>query len=246
MAFVIIPSANIIDISAGTAQVSGADSAASGYPFSNAFDEFDQPWFEWRSAFSSSSEHTLTLSFSGTANVLVIFGANFSSIKRGATTYTLVQNRMAGDYRLFYPIIGMTSPVTLVIPAQDTEEGYFKIGSIILGSSWITSVKSGVYPANRTFLLPSKDITTQGNLIIKQKDGRKHHILEYRDKMRNYTYMAAVNTVKIAEGLTNAFVLYENRSDMSQVFLVRRLADMVYQERGNSNFELSIRMEEIA
>lgn len=259
MAFYIIKRSNILTISSGTAQVSSADTYQSGYPFSNVYTYWEQPWKEWRSGSSDSTEHKITLNFSGTANHLAVLGANFSVLNHSLfqailypdgelnqSAYILSRNQLAGDYRLCADIAS-TSPITLTIPAQETDEGYFKIGAIVLANGAATTFTTATYPKYVGLRQPAEDINIQSGLAIKQKTGRKHHIIELRNKMRSRAYVDAVNAIKVGEGISNPFIYYETTTaDQPNVYMVRRLPDMTYTERGNKNSEYVIRMEEVA
>lgn len=250
MSFYLIKPENIITPATGTAQVSSVDTYQPGYEFANAWQEWDQPWLEWRSGLSDTTEHTITLTYSGNAGRLFLFGCNFSSINLSGVK-TLYQNRLVGDYRLYQYLALKASPITFTIPAQATEEGYFKIGGVVLCNTVSASdIGRFVYPKQFNLVQPAQETITQSELQLKQKAGRKHHIIELKSKMRSYANLTSLHTIKRDIGITDVCLYYETLTSHSGAdvmpYMMRRTADMQYQERSNKNFEYIVRFEEVA
>ena len=244
MSLLAIYGSGIMTVSSGTIQVGGADASREGYPFSNAYTEWKKPWLEWQGAYSSSAAHSVALNFTGTSVGLIILGANFATINFNSGNHTLDKNRAVGDYRTCNLAITGTSSISLTIPAQATSEGYFKIGCIVPISAYY-GIGDGIYPVSYSLKRPAKESATENGRFIKQADGRKHHILEYANKYRNYSYVSSVNGLKQSIGLYEPFFFWDYYRT-SKIYLVRRLPDMTYIERGNHDFQYALRMEELA
>ena len=250
MPFYLIKPENIITPTGCTAQVSSVDAYQTGFEIANAWQEWDQPWLEWRSGFSDSKEHTITIAYSGNAGRMFLFGCNFSSINLSGVK-TLYQNRLVGDYRKYLYLSIKASPISFTIPAQATEEGYFKIGGIVIVNTVAASdIGRFVYPKQFNLAQPAQDTITQSELLLKQRAGRKHHIIELKSKMRSYANLTALHAVKRAIGIKDVCLYYETGTAHSGAtvmpYMMRRTADMQYRERSNKNFEYILRMEEVA
>lgn len=250
MPFYIVKPENIITPTGGTARVSSVDTYQPGYEFANAWQEWDQPWLEWRSGLSDSTEHTITLTYSGNAGRLFLFGCNFSTINYSGAQ-TLYQNRLVGDYRKYLYLSIKASPISFTIPAQETDEGYFIIGGIVICNTVVVSdIGRFVYPKQFSLVQPERSVITQSELQLKQRAGRKHHVIELQSKMRSYANLASLHAIKRDIGISDICIYYETETSHSGAtvmpYMMRRTPDMQYQERSNKNFEYIVRLEEVA
>lgn len=237
--------------STGTARVSGVDSELITHPFTNAYTEWQKPWREWRSSYSNSHEHDLHLNYTSSSWGFVMLGCNFATIEYDSGILNLVQDKDTGDYSLWY-VANDYQNLYITIPAQHTDEGYFRIKSIGVVSSIPVSLGDFFYPMDIKYLQPSFVSENVGGKMIKAKAGRPRHILEMRSKGLSTNIMQSFNTiVRVGHGLNLPFYFIPQQlapftEPTETSYLVRRLEDFVYTERSYKNFMHTVKLEEIA
>lgn len=131
MAILLIP--DVQTYSSYTARYAGNNSQQDNYPFSNCTADRAKMWLEWRSGYSSSLTHDITISTDlANATGLAMIGCNFQTITVSSQTKTLSYNATTGDYNGFFQVL-LPSGTAFQIPAQTVADGYFRCKAIILG-----------------------------------------------------------------------------------------------------------------
>ena len=239
-----------------------ATSEATGYPLSNALD-YKKPWLKWRS--TDTSKQIITVNFDGSVDCLTLIGANFenATIKSGGgfgtgpfgafpfgtggeleQSETLGYLRMLGEYRGFFTFTSQENSISIEIPANGISESYYTIGAIILGNKTVISHKP-YSPLDKELALPVREVRLGSGIPKKTAMGSIYHNIQFRRRGMNTVQLNEFRDIKRAMGKTEPFIFYENLGEKGKVYLVRRIEDFSYSEKGYHDFQDDLLLEEI-
>jgi len=209
---------------------------ASGYEIENAAynsaSDFNwhKPWKEWRSTVTTATNININLGIES-CTCLVVIGANWDDFTLEGVSYSLEKNDAKGDYRGFFVVPTVTGLANIVIGAASPDEGYFKATTILVGDA-VTFTRQPSNEITKELMLPRSKVVLHGGATKFGTLMSPYHRLTFEHKVLSISMLNEIRDMKRAVGRDEPFILYDNLGEVSDVYLVRRVDDFSYSEKG--------------
>jgi len=220
-----------------TVNTQSATSEASGYGIANGVDYTN--FKQWRS--TSKVQQTITLNFTGSIDLISIFGCNVPTITIAGISKTLVKDDLIGDYRGTFSTIA-TSSIAIVIPVQASEDAYFKMSAIVIGNK--TELENVVYPFGMQLVNPTYKTTNDSGYPAKIAKGENYRLIEIKRDNLDYSDIEGLAEIKQSIKKGQTFVLFADDSDAGECYLGTRVDTFQYTETSNDFGQDSLILEE--